>query len=81
MVGNGKLSRIWNGVCVSSTPLRLCFPRLYAICENREILIANYGDMGWQLSFRRMLSSKEYAEWLELQEMLNSFRSHNRRMW
>jgi hypothetical protein len=39
-VGDGKLTQFWNDVWVTSSPLRVGFPKLYDICEDICILVA-----------------------------------------
>jgi hypothetical protein len=45
-VGDGKLTQFWNDVWAQPTPLRVCFPRLFAICKDKNISIARYVELG-----------------------------------
>jgi hypothetical protein len=45
-VGDGKLTQFWNDVWAQSTPLRVCFPKLFAICEDKNISVARYAELG-----------------------------------
>jgi hypothetical protein len=69
-VGNGKRTQLWNDVWIASTPLRICFPRLYAICEDQNISVGNCAQVKWEIDFRRLLGPREYQEWSELQSLL-----------
>jgi hypothetical protein len=51
-------------------PLRVCFPRLFEICDNKEGAIVDYAARGWQLRLIRMLGDDEMREWTDLQSML-----------
>jgi hypothetical protein len=57
---------------LTSSPLRIGFSRLYEICDNKKILVAQCGEENWHINFRRMLDSETYEEWLSLQNMLNN---------
>jgi hypothetical protein len=56
-------------VWISPSPLRVGFPRLYDICEDRDISIVECAGVNWQLHFRRMLNPEAFEDWKELQEM------------
>jgi hypothetical protein len=43
---------------------------VYVICDNEHITVAEYARVGWQLGFRRMMSSEDFDEWSELQRVL-----------
>jgi hypothetical protein len=57
-------------VWISSSPLKIGFPKLYDICEDRFISVAKCVGDNWQIQFRRMLSAKAFREWDELQNIL-----------
>jgi hypothetical protein len=48
----------------------LTFNKLFSICDEVDISVANCADRDWQIGFRRMLGSEEYDEWRELQQLL-----------
>jgi hypothetical protein len=70
-VGDGGLTQFWQNVWVTSVPLRIAFPKVYAICENEHITIAECVRIGWQLGLRRMMSTKVFDEWSEMQRLLS----------
>jgi hypothetical protein len=69
-VKDGRLTQFWNDVWITSSPQRVGFPRLFAICENKELLVADCANMGWDFGRRRMLDADEYRDWNALQELL-----------
>jgi hypothetical protein len=64
------LTQFWNDVWLESVPLRVCFPRLSEICDNKEGSVAEYAARGWHLGLRRMLGEDEMKEWTDLQSIL-----------
>jgi hypothetical protein len=68
--GDGRLTQLWNDVCMESTPLRVCFPRLFEVYDNKEGTVAEYAANDWQLNLRRMLGEEEMSEWTDLQTKL-----------
>jgi hypothetical protein len=42
--------------------LRVCFPRLFKVYDNKEGSIAEYAARGWHLRLRRMLGEEEMKE-------------------
>jgi hypothetical protein len=40
-VGNGCLTQFWNDVWLQSSPLRICFPILFDICDNTRCVSKN----------------------------------------
>jgi hypothetical protein len=69
-VGNGKRTQLWNDVWIKSAPLRICFLRIFAICDDRNISVAKCAESNWELHFRRMLGDAEFSEWTEMQGVL-----------
>jgi hypothetical protein len=57
-------------VWLKTSPLRICFPRLYEVCYDKDGSVEKYASMGWQFSCKRMLGPMEMAEWDELQNLL-----------
>jgi hypothetical protein len=43
-VGNGGITKFWNDVWLTSSPLRVCFLRLYEICDNKNISVTKCAD-------------------------------------
>jgi hypothetical protein len=70
-VGNGQLTQFWDDVWVTSSPMRLHFPNMYAICEPKMLSVADCAADGWQIKFRRMLGDTEMGEWSELQSLIS----------
>jgi hypothetical protein len=70
-VGNGKLTQFRNDVWLTSTPLRIEFHKLFAICADGGISVASCAGQNWEISFRRMLGKVEMEEWGRLQNLLN----------
>jgi hypothetical protein len=50
--------------------LRICFPRIFSICEDGEMCVAKCAKVDWDLHFRRMLGDTEFREWSKMQGML-----------
>lgn len=45
-VGDGKLTQFWGDVWLTPSPLRLCFPRLFNICEDEFTSVAECAERG-----------------------------------
>jgi hypothetical protein len=69
-VGNGRLTQFWNDVWPTSSPLTTCFPKLYEICDNKNVSVAKYVEATWQINFRIMLDPEAYTDWRDLQDRL-----------
>jgi hypothetical protein len=54
----------------TSPPRRVCFPRIFAICDDRGISVAKCARTGWALQFRRMLGEADATECSEMQGLL-----------
>jgi hypothetical protein len=65
-VGNGQLTQFWNDVWVTSSPLRLHFLNLYAICEVKTLSVVDCAN-----KFQGMVGETEIGEWSELQCLLS----------
>ena len=46
MVNNGKKTKFWENIWINDYKLCDKFPRLYASCENKEILVGDCWDNG-----------------------------------
>ncbi|KAE8806951.1 putative NOT transcription complex subunit VIP2 [Hordeum vulgare] len=67
-VGNGAGTQFWLDPWLDGEPLRLRFPRLFAICEVPAALVsATAREDGWHVAFRRPLGPAEVQEWDALQ--------------
>jgi hypothetical protein len=69
-VGAEKLTQFWNDIWIASSPLRIFFPNLFAICEEKITSVADCAAAEWQINFRRVFGKIEMKEWSELQNML-----------
>jgi hypothetical protein len=58
-IGNGELTQFWNDVWITSSPLGVCFHRLYERCMDKDISIARCGGQNWEITPRRMLGPAE----------------------
>ena len=55
---------------LTECPLRLCYPKIYSICENKKISVAEAYDRGWEFDFRRGFSENDMLERRELIDLL-----------
>ncbi|KAE8785065.1 abc transporter g family member 37 [Hordeum vulgare] len=71
-VGNGAGTQFWLDPWLDGEPLRLRFPRLFAICGDPAALVAAAArEDGWHVPFRRPLGPAEVHEWETLQEVVH----------
>jgi hypothetical protein len=70
-IGNEENTQFWNDVWLASSPLRLGFPRLFGICNETHMSVAEGARMDWHLSWRRMMGEEERKEWTDLQALLD----------
>jgi hypothetical protein len=42
----------------SRPPLRICFPRLYEVCNNQNISVAECAELGWQLRWKKYMHAR-----------------------
>ncbi|KAE8769567.1 dna replication licensing factor mcm2 [Hordeum vulgare] len=67
-VCNGSGTEFWLDPWLDGEPLRLRFPRLFAICGDPAALVAaSAREDGWHVAFRRPLGPAEAHEWAILQ--------------
>ncbi|KAE8787033.1 dna replication licensing factor mcm2 [Hordeum vulgare] len=67
-VGNGAGTQFWLDPWLDGEPLRLRFPRLFAICGDPAALVAvSAREDGWHVPFRHPLGPAEVQEWDTLQ--------------
>jgi hypothetical protein len=57
-------------VWVADTPLRIQFGRVYEICEDCDITVAECATREWQIQLTRVMNPETQAEWEIKQEML-----------
>jgi hypothetical protein len=57
-------------VWVANTPLRIQFGRVYEICEDCDITVAECATREWQIQLTRVMNPETQAEWEIKQEML-----------
>lgn len=70
-VGNGAGTQFWLDPWLDGEPLRMRFPRLFAICGDPAALVSMTArEDGWHVAFRRPLGPAEVHEWEVLQEMV-----------
>jgi hypothetical protein len=69
-VGDGQLTQFLNDVWLTSVPLRIHFPKLFEICDDMNISVAECAGMNWQINLRRNLGAEAMTEWPDLQNML-----------
>ncbi|KAE8815280.1 retrotransposon unclassified [Hordeum vulgare] len=63
-VGNGAGTQFWLDPWLDGEPLRLRFPRLFAICGDPAALVSPTArEDGWHVAFRRPLGPAEVHEW------------------
>ena len=71
-VGNGSGTQFWLDPWLEGKPLRLRFPRLFAICDDPTILVSAAAlDEGWNIAFRRSFGPAEVQEWADLREVVH----------
>ncbi|KAE8814193.1 abc transporter g family member 37 [Hordeum vulgare] len=70
-VGDGAETQFWLDPWMDVEPIRLCFPRVFASCDDLAVLVsASALEDGWQVAFRRPLGPAEVQEWELLQEVV-----------
>ncbi|KAE8778072.1 hypothetical protein D1007_49049 [Hordeum vulgare] len=68
-VGIGAGTQFWLDPWLDGEPLRLHFPRLFAICGDPAALVSTTAwEDGWHVAFRRPLGPAEVLEWEALQK-------------
>uniref|UniRef100_A0A452YBA5 Uncharacterized protein n=1 Tax=Aegilops tauschii subsp. strangulata TaxID=200361 RepID=A0A452YBA5_AEGTS len=69
--GNGSGTQFWLDPWLEGEPLRLQFPRLFAICHDPAILVSVAAlDEGRNIAFRRSFGPDEVQEWTDLREVV-----------
>ena len=63
-VGNGNKILFWEDVWIQDKPLYQIFPRPYACCRDKSILVGDcWVDGEWDIKFRRAFGREELSEW------------------
>ncbi|XP_039017176.1 uncharacterized protein LOC120148050 [Hibiscus syriacus] len=75
--GNGEAMEFWNDVWLGDVPLKILFPRLYVLSNNKagkvmEFMVNNTSGWVWDIQMRRYLADWEIEQWLQLIIMLNN---------
>ncbi|KAG2644017.1 hypothetical protein PVAP13_2KG399500 [Panicum virgatum] len=77
-VKNGKSVRFWDDVWEGDTPLRITYPRLYDLSNDKTHLVRDLlKDGDWHLNFRRSLSESEMETWEDLMNRLEGVLLNN----
>lgn len=77
-INNGQNCRFWEEVWAGSIPLKLEFPSLYDLCNDKNCLVSDcWAGDGWRVEFRRPLGDSDYREWEKLVSMLYWHRLNN----
>ncbi|KAL4280566.1 hypothetical protein GQ457_03G000290 [Hibiscus cannabinus] len=81
-VGDGQSISFWSDIWLGDTPLKIKFPRIFALSRNKMGMIAEFGkkeEPGWNWNFqlRRQLYDWEISQWEDLMALLRSFRASN----
>ncbi|XP_057419024.1 uncharacterized protein LOC130713256 [Lotus japonicus] len=76
-VGDGKHTNFWNDPWTYNEPLRVSFPRIFALCDTRATLLAEVGKFHegkwqWNLPFRRQFFDWEVAVYEDFVRTINS---------
>ncbi|KAE8767429.1 Heparanase-like protein 2 [Hordeum vulgare] len=63
-VGNGSGTQFWLDPLMDGEPLRLRFPRLFAICDDSVVLVSALAlEDGWHVALRRPLGPAKVQDW------------------
>jgi len=77
-VNNGALTRFWDDVWLGHTPLRIAFPRLYDLSNNKNGRVCQFYVNGdWNLNFRRTLGHHDLETWGILMDLLEDTHLNN----
>ena len=70
-VNNGRSTRFWDDIWKGNIPLRLAYPKLYDLSNNKSGLVKDFFVNGQcHLTFRRTLSPQDVDIWEELMDQL-----------
>ncbi|XP_057779689.1 uncharacterized protein LOC130998274 [Salvia miltiorrhiza] len=76
-IGNGRTTKFWEHGWTGTRPLKLEFPRLFQLTENKEATISEFGKWEnggwiWELKWRRDLFQREIEASNELLSSISS---------
>ncbi|KAK1276479.1 hypothetical protein QJS04_geneDACA020812 [Acorus gramineus] len=72
-LGSGQRVPFWEACWCSNRPLRVLFPRLYCLAENRLCKVVEcWSDRDWALHLRRITSEEEVVETANLTLLLQA---------
>ncbi|PWA78971.1 RNA-directed DNA polymerase, eukaryota, Reverse transcriptase zinc-binding domain protein [Artemisia annua] len=73
-LGNGCNTSFWNDLWLGDHPLKMCFPRVFALELNKNISVAHKKEQGTTvISFRRApRSGIEATQWEEIKQIIDS---------
>lgn len=80
-IGNGQSTRFWHNNLISPTPLKLLFPRLFALADNQSSLVSHMGFFSdssnllwnWRLTTARPIRGRALSEQQQLLAFLQNF--------
>ncbi|KAE8664767.1 hypothetical protein F3Y22_tig00112738pilonHSYRG00325 [Hibiscus syriacus] len=77
-VGNGQFIRFWQDKWVMDCPLKVSFPRLFAISSNQSGKLIEFGEFSslgwiWNIQLRRSLVDWEFEQWANLMSIISNF--------
>jgi hypothetical protein len=64
-----NITQFWDDVWLTSSPLRIRFPKICEICVSPGMSLAECAQAEWQMNLRRMMGPAEVREWEELQTL------------
>ncbi|KAL4355431.1 hypothetical protein GQ457_06G037310 [Hibiscus cannabinus] len=81
-LGDGKSINFWNDTWACEIPLRIKFPRIFAVCQNKSGVVADFGYKvngvwSWNIPLRRQLFDWELEIWDSLLALLQGGRFSN----
>ncbi|KAK3200453.1 hypothetical protein Dsin_023868 [Dipteronia sinensis] len=77
VVGNGERMRLWSEFFVDSNPLKIVFPRIYALASNKNGVIAGFGrwnenQWAWNVNLRKPSFNWEHEQQNSFLQVLDS---------
>ncbi|KAL4312348.1 hypothetical protein GQ457_01G050470 [Hibiscus cannabinus] len=81
-LGDGKSINFWNDTWACEIPLRIKFPRIFVVCQNKSSVVADFGYKvngvwSWNIPLRRQLFDWELEIWDSLLALLQGGRFSN----
>lgn len=83
-VGDGRVTRFWSDFWIGESSLQSLFPRVFGICTEKSITVAEalqggVNGLRVRLNFRRRVFSWEQDEWNNFMELMSSTTLHQGR--